>query len=109
MKADSDAAAAGNAGSEQTRMLYLKSDNGLGFASSIIAFLCPVNCIVDSPPSNICIVMLCILYIFFLLFFFYFYFFLLCPFYDEMPSSPISAHPDSQRSSGRGIKYIFFK
>ena len=33
-----------------------KSDNGLlGFASSIIAFLRPVNCIVDSPPSNICI------------------------------------------------------
>ena len=33
-----------------------KSDNGLGFASSIIAFLRPVNCIVDSPPSNICII-----------------------------------------------------
>ena len=28
-----------------------KSDNGLGFTSSIIAFLRPVNCIVDSPPS----------------------------------------------------------
>ena len=34
-----------------------KSDNGLGFASSIIAFLRPVNCIVDSPPSNICIIL----------------------------------------------------
>ena len=33
-----------------------KSDNGLGFASSIIAFLRPVNCIVDSPPFNICII-----------------------------------------------------
>ena len=36
-----------------------KSDNGLGFASSIIAFLRPVNCIVDSPPSNICIMLRC--------------------------------------------------
>ena len=34
-----------------------KSDNGLGFALSIIAFLHPVNCIVDSPPSNICIIL----------------------------------------------------
>ena len=34
-----------------------KSDNGLSFASSIIAFLHPVNCIVDSPPSNICILL----------------------------------------------------
>ena len=34
-----------------------KSDNGLGFASSIIAFLRPVNCIVDSLPSNICILL----------------------------------------------------
>ena len=34
-----------------------KSDNGLGFASSIIAFLRPVNCIMDLPPSNICIIM----------------------------------------------------
>ena len=41
MKADSDAAATGNA----------------ELLSSIIAFLRPVNCIVDSPPSNICIVM----------------------------------------------------
>ena len=89
MKADSDAAAAGNAESEQTRMLFLdflynsivnmlpmynianvgwqlvhytvygtqKSDNGLGFASSIIAFLRPINCILDSPPSNICIIL----------------------------------------------------
>ena len=32
-----------------------KSDNGRGEAESIIAFLRPVNCIVDSPPSNICI------------------------------------------------------
>ena len=82
MKADSDAAATGNAESEQTRMLFLgflynsivnilpiagpmynianetqKSDNGLGFASTIIAFLRPVNCRVDSPPSNICIIL----------------------------------------------------
>ena len=28
-----------------------------GFASSIIAFLRLVNCIVDSPPSNICILL----------------------------------------------------
>ena len=34
-----------------------KSDNGLGFASSIIPFLRPVNCKVDSPPSNICIML----------------------------------------------------
>ena len=33
-----------------------KSDNGRGEAESIIAFLRPVNCIVDSPPSNICII-----------------------------------------------------
>ena len=30
----------------------------LGFASSFSAFLCPVNCIVDSPPSNICIIII---------------------------------------------------
>ena len=35
-----------------------KSDNGLGFASSIIVILRPVNCIVDSPPSNICIIVI---------------------------------------------------
>ena len=40
-----------------------KSDNGRGFASSIIAFLRPVNCIVDSPPSNICIIMVICMYI----------------------------------------------
>ena len=34
-----------------------KSDNGRGEASSIIAFLRPVNCKVDSPPSNICIIL----------------------------------------------------
>ena len=31
-----------------------KSDNGRGEAESIIAFLSPVNCIVDELPSNIC-------------------------------------------------------
>ena len=31
-----------------------KSDNGRGEAESIIAFLTPVNCIVDELPSNIC-------------------------------------------------------
>ena len=33
-----------------------KSDNGRGEAESIIAFLSPVKCIVDSPPSNICVI-----------------------------------------------------
>ena len=33
-----------------------KSDNGRGEAESIIAFLRPVNCIVDELPSNICYV-----------------------------------------------------
>ena len=33
-----------------------KSDNGRGEAESIMAILRPVNCIVDSPPSNICII-----------------------------------------------------
>ena len=80
VKADSDAAAAGNAESEQTRMLfldflynsivnilpiYMYNIANVGWqlvhytvyevASSIITFLRPVNCIVDSPPSNICI------------------------------------------------------
>ena len=32
-----------------------KTDNGLRFTSSIIGCLRPVNCRVDSPPSNICI------------------------------------------------------
>ena len=31
-----------------------KSDNGRGEAEAIIAFLSPVNCIVDELPSNIC-------------------------------------------------------
>ena len=31
-----------------------KSDNGRGEAESIIAFLRPVNCIVDELPSNSC-------------------------------------------------------
>ena len=37
--------------------MFCEKHKTLGFASSIIAFLCPVNCIVDSPPSNICIIM----------------------------------------------------
>ena len=32
-----------------------KSDNGRSEVESIIAFLRPVNCIVDELPSNICI------------------------------------------------------
>ena len=35
--------------------MYNIANVGWQLASSIIASLRPVNCIVDSPPSNICI------------------------------------------------------